>query len=171
MIKVGWKISLLNNFHNREIFDCDDIALNDYLKYQANQHMKSNISQTYVASSIATGNRILGYYSICVGSVEYCSLPNNIQKKLPKYPIPIARIARLAVDIGSQKTGLGRYLLMNALERFKDISQIIGIFAVVVDAKHEKAKNFYCKHGFIELPSSPLTLLLPLKNINASFYH
>jgi predicted GNAT family N-acyltransferase len=160
----SWSITTLNNQHDRSNFDCGDSALNNYLKTLASQHIKTNISRTFVATTLVNSAKILGFYTLSAGSIAFDSLPD----KLPKYPIPIIRIGRLAVEKQLQGQGVGEYLLMDALHRCASHAKEIGIYGVVVDAKHQKAKNFYLKYGFVELTKSPLTLFVSIKDITAT---
>lgn len=164
MPKSTWIVNLLNNEHNRTHFDCGEIVLNDYLQKLAGQHSKSNISKTFIATTSDDPEKILGFYTLSTGSITFDSLPQQF-KKLPKYPIPILRIGRLAVDKSWQGQGIGEYLLMDALNRSATHAKEIGMIGVVVDAKHEAAKNFYLKYGFCELNNSPLTLIIPTQDI------
>lgn len=112
--------------------------------------------------------KILGFYSFSAGSIDFDTLPQDIYKRLPKYPIPIARLSRLAVDKTAQGKGLGEWLVMDAFKRCVKLSKEIGIFGLVVDAKHENAKTFYLQYGFHELATQSLTLFIPTKTIIAT---
>jgi ribosomal protein S18 acetylase RimI-like enzyme len=70
----------------------------------------------------------------------------------------VARLARLAVNREFQGRGLGEDLLLDALNRVLRASGDIGIVAVLLDVKHEKAKRFYTRYEFESLPDQPLTL-------------
>jgi GNAT superfamily N-acetyltransferase len=138
-------------------------ALNNYIQTLASQHAKKRIGKTFVALNEENPAKILGFYTICAGSIAFDSL--NPSLNLPKYPIPIARIARLAVDLASQKKRVGERLLMDGLYRTAHLAKELGMFGVIVDAKDEKARDFYFKYGFSELINKPLTLILPIKSI------
>lgn len=157
------------SFHNRDFFDCDVVELNIFLKQHANQNQLKNISKTYVAVHNTINNHkpklILGYYTLSSGQIHCEQLPLNIKVKLPKHPVPIVRIGRLAVDKNYKGQGIGGFLLYDALSKVLDISEKIGIFAVIVDAKNADAKNFYKKYDFIELQESTMTLFLPIETI------
>jgi GNAT superfamily N-acetyltransferase len=165
MINCEWVLETINKKHHRSSFDCGEADLNNYLKRFARQNAKNNISQTFVIVSHKDDKKILGFYSFSVGSIEFHSLPQDIYKRLPKYPIPIARLSRLAVDKTAQGKGLGEWLVMDAFKRCVNISKEIGIFGLVVDAKHERAKKFYFQYGFHELTAQSLTLFIPTKTI------
>jgi GNAT superfamily N-acetyltransferase len=77
----------------------------------------------------------------------------------------MVRLSRLAVDKTMQGKGLGEFILMDSLQRSTTLAIEMGIFGVLVEAKHEKAKGFYQKYGFRELVTQPLTLFLPIKTI------
>ncbi len=156
------KIETIDKPHPRDAFDCGIDQLNAFLNKYARQNQKNNISKTYVA--IPNGEKnIIGYYTITSGHIDFDALPPN--NKHPSYPVSIARIARLAVDLKSHGQGIGGYLLYDALTKIKAASEIIGIYAVVVDAK-ETSKSFYTNYGFINLQKSQNTLFLPMKTID-----
>ncbi len=159
----------LDNKLNKESFDCGINPLNDYLKKYANQDQKRGISLTFVAINSELDKQLLGYYSISMAQVEIDSLPEENRKKLPRYPIPAMRLARLAVDQSQQGKGLGETLLFHALSKATKFYQEIGIAGVIVDASNEKARNFYLKYDFIPLIVSsinyPLPLFLTIKTI------
>jgi GNAT superfamily N-acetyltransferase len=161
------------SFHknlNREEFDCGVQALNDYLSKQANQDQSRNVCRVYVLISEKNPNKIIGYYSLNVGSIALLSFPESLRKKLPKYPIPVAWIGRLAIDKAYQRKDWGETLLMHALQKIAQVSQDVGIFAVILDAKDGEAKVFYQKYGFIPFVDQPLKLFLPIQTILESFF-
>lgn len=162
MIGFDGQIELLTATHDRRNFACGEPALDDYLRRLARQHAASKISRTYVA---AKGDRILGYYSLAMSAIRKEHLPEHYQKRFPNYPVPVARLARLGVDLRQQGIGLGKLLLMDALYRCCRLSDEISLVAVVVDAKHERAQRFYRQFNFEEFPDTPLTLWLPIAAI------
>ena len=93
-------------------------------------------------------------------------IPEKDRKRQPNFPLPVARLARLAVDLRCQGHGLGELLLVNALHRCKTISEMIGMLGVLVDAKDDGARAWYERYEFIHLPASPLTLWLPTSAIS-----
>ncbi|MGI9065034.1 MAG: GNAT family N-acetyltransferase [Pyrinomonadaceae bacterium] len=153
-------IEKLSSRHDRSHFDCGAKELNAYLKQYSGQHERKGIGRTYVAVDEGQ-SRIFGYYTISSGAVAFDTVPEN----LPHHPIPVALIGRLAVDNGAGGRGLGETLLIHALRSAQRVSEIMGLYAVVVDALNEKAKNFYMKYGFNELADDQLHLYLPIRTI------
>lgn len=152
------RIELLAPSHNRRGFACGDNALDDYLRRFARQHAEAKISRTYVACK---GENILGYYSLAMSAIRKDQLPQQYQARFPNFPLPVARLARLAVDSRHQRQGLGELLLADALCRSYRLSEEIGMIGVVVDAKHEKAMAYCRRFEFESLPDSQLILWLP----------
>lgn len=106
-------------------------------------------------------SEVLGYYTISSGYVTFDTVP----EKLPRYPIPVVHLGRLAVDLRMQGRGAGKMLLVDALRRSVRVSEYLGIYAVEVRALHERARSFYLKYGFASLQDDPSHLYLPLKTL------
>jgi len=158
MTELAFRIEALSPAHNRRRFSCGDPQLDDYLQRFARQQAASNVSRTYVASQ---GEAILGYYSLAMSAISKAQLPERHLTRFPNFPLPVARLARLAVDARFQGQGLGERLLADALYRCHRLAGEIGMVGVIVDAKHEKAKAYCQRFEFESLPDSPLTLWLP----------
>ena len=96
-------------------------------------------------------------------------MPDDERKGLPRYPVPTALIARLAVDTSAQGRGLGRELLMDGISRIVHAADEIGIHAVEVEAKDRKAHSFYEKYGFASLLDDPQHMFLSIKVAKRAF--
>jgi GNAT superfamily N-acetyltransferase len=166
---IDCRIEPLSRTHDRRQFDCREPALNDYLTRHARQNQDSGVSRTFVAVSTERAERIVAYYSLAVGAIDKAHLPAVAAKRFPNFPLPVARLARLAVDRQMQGQGLGDYLLIDALRRCCVASREVGIVAVMIDAKHERAKAFYARYEFESLPEQPLTLWLPMAILQRLF--
>ncbi len=153
-------IEKLSSRHDRSAFDCGVEELNAYLKKYSGQHERRGISRTYVG--VEEGKRpALGYYSISSGAVAFETVPES----MPRHPVPVALIGRLAVDKSARGQGLGEMLLVHALRSAQRASEVVGIYAVVVDAWDEAARKFYLKYGFDELRDDRFHLYLSTKVI------
>jgi GNAT superfamily N-acetyltransferase len=157
-------IAPLNKDHDRAGFHCNVDTLDHYIHKQAGQDIKRRISRIFVAEQPGNSKEILGYYSLSTLSVQLSDLPENLAKKLPRHPIPAALIGRLAVSKHAQGHGIGRMLLIDAIQRTLSVSDQIAIFAMIVDAVNDNARGFYEKYGFTCLKDSSKRLFLPLKS-------
>jgi len=156
---------LLTKDHDRYSFDCGVPALNDYLKKYALQNQKKHAARTYVATR---GNRIAGYYSLAYGSVSLEEAPQSVKSRLPRHPVPVIVLARLAVDSIEQARGLGAALHKDALLRTLQAAEIAGLRAMLVHAKDDSPKRFYEKYGFEPSPIDAYHLFLRLSDILSS---
>jgi len=158
-------IRLLDAQHRREGFDCGDAVLNEFLLRQAGQQQRRGFGKTYVALA-GDEATVIGFVTVSAGQIATASLSS--QSRLPRYPAPILRIGRLAVDARHQGKGIGQDLLAFALRLAVEFSQRVGLYTVVVGAKHDKAKAYYRKLGFIACVDNPLCLYLPIATLEQS---
>jgi len=155
---ADWHEEPIGRHHDRKGFDCDSRHLNDYLGRYARQNHESG----GVAVSPAEPARVLGFYSISPGAIEFARVPTKLTKKLGRYDVPVFRIGRLAIDRSVQGRGLGGDLLLAAGERALAVSAQVGGVALAIDAKEEKAAGWYERFGALALLDDPLKLILPL---------
>lgn len=157
-------IEQLAKKHNRATFSCGVHALDRYIRQQASQDTRRRVARLFVAT-LDDPKLVAGYYTLSAASVDRGDLSEEVRRKLPRYPVPVARIGRLAVDKRFQGRGLGACLLMDALERVLMASQVVAMYALIVDATNNAAKEFYEKYGFVAFPRSPLKLFIPLETV------
>jgi GNAT superfamily N-acetyltransferase len=144
--------------------DCGQAALNQYLQRFALSNQKAHSAQTYVA---CCDGAVRGFYSLAVGSVEPNAAAPRVGKGMPRHPLPVMLLARLAVDAGHQRAGLGRALLKDALIRTVRAAEIAGIRALLVHAKDEAARNWYFQWEFEPSVTDPFHLFLLMKDLKA----
>ncbi|GAB4257000.1 MAG: hypothetical protein Kow0079_14150 [Vicingaceae bacterium] len=158
-------VVLLEKYHIRSDFQCEETGLTDYLHKQVNQDIKKGLATCFVVAD--ENHKVLGYYTLSTESLGQASVPTKYVKHLPKnYNVPVVFLGRLARDKSQRGKGLGEFLLMDALFRSYYLSKnSIGAMAVVVDPISDFAFNFYKKYGFIELPDSG-RMFLPMKLIS-----
>lgn len=145
-------------------FDCGRPALNQFLYRFALINQRAGSAQTYVCCE---EGKVVGYYSLTVGSVEPVNAPTRVAKGLARHPLPVMILARLAVDKAYQGKGLGRALLKDVLLRTLQASDIAGIRALLVHAKDDLARKWYEQWEFESSPTDPLHLYLILKDLKA----
>jgi GNAT superfamily N-acetyltransferase len=163
---MGWLFYEVTNSNlNRTLFDCGIFELNDYLQRYARQNHKKGVAKTWVMVKDDNEQIPIGYYSISMAELKQESLSDEVKKGFPRYPLPVIRVGKLAVDKQFQGQQLGELLLVDIFQRGSKISQEIGVVGFLVDAINEKAKHFYLKYGFTPLIDSPLSLFLPMRNI------
>lgn len=161
---MSFAIEPLSREHDRATFDSGEPALDDFLHRHARQNQEKNVSRTYVA--VRSGERkVLGFYTLASGAVHFEHLPEDVRRRLPRYPVPVVHLARLAVDRSVRGLRLGEFLLLDALRRAARVADEMGVFAVEVTAKHERAREFYLRYGFRPFVDERLRLYLPIETL------
>jgi GNAT superfamily N-acetyltransferase len=103
--------------HQRSSFCCGEPMLDEFIRAYVTQYEKRRLGKTFVAVRAEDVRRVVGYYTLAAGAVAFAHLPQEVAKKLPKHPVPVILLARLAIDRTVQGQGLGEKLLVDALER------------------------------------------------------
>jgi len=131
--------------------------------------MERRSAITYVLVDPATPKEIIGFYSLSAATVLLDFVPEEMAKKLGRQQsVPTTLMGRLALSRSHQGKGLGERLLWDALNRSEASSRAIGSVAVIVDAKDEKAANFYERFGFRRFADPRLRLCLMTATIAAA---
>jgi predicted GNAT family N-acyltransferase len=163
-----FRVEPLGRLHDRAAFSCGSEPLDNYLKRQASQDVAKRAAVCFVLTP--DGKTVGGYYTLSQYSVDLVKLPEEIAKRLPKYPeVPATLLGRLAISERFRGQKLGEFLLLDALYRCLQQSKQVASAAVVVDAKDEPAKRFYEHFEFLALPDIPNRLFLPINTIEDLF--
>ena len=146
--------------HDTSAFTCRHEVLNSWLRKRAMANAVSGASRTYVVSS---GRQVVGYYALAAGSIANENAPGRLRRNMPD-PLPVIVLGRLAVHNDWSGRGIGSGLLRDAVTRSIRAAELIGVRALLSHAIDADAKTFYLKHGFIESPLDPLSVMLGLSS-------
>lgn len=168
------EIRALARDDDRSDFSCGQADLDRFFEHYAGQNQfKLHLAVTYVA---LVDGRVAGFATVAPASIERASLPSaRLRKRLPIYPLPVLRLARLGVDVRAQGLGLGKALLRHVLGLALVQRDGFGCVGVVTDAKAD-AVPFYEALGFEPiddvreglLVSEPLPMFLGIETIAAA---
>lgn len=142
-------------------FCCGQPLLDEYIRRYAAQDVRRNVARVFIATPGRDSHVLGGFFTLSAGSVSCSELPEALAKKLPRYPVPVALIGRLAVDTDFQGKGLGSILLADACQKVTQASATLAVAGIVVSAKDAAAAAFYRHFGFLSFPGQPTRLLLP----------
>lgn len=160
------RIELLSKTHDREGFDCGEIALNQFLQRTARQHIQKGLSRTFVLVDSEQPSVIIGFFTLSLCETQVECLPQRWAKKYPSI-VPGVKLARLAVSLNRQRYGIGGILLVEAMKKALVIADNAGVIGLFVDAKDSSAKAFYERYGFEGTKERPLLLFLPLSGLSS----
>jgi ribosomal protein S18 acetylase RimI-like enzyme len=150
-------------------FACGEESLARWLQRYAGQRERRDATRTFVATD--EQGAVCGYYTLVAGHLEHVEATEAVRKGLSRhFPIPVAILARLAVDERSQGQGLGPSLLNDALERICRAAQEVAVQAVVVHAINQVAVGFYERFGFRSLSEAPRSLMVTLAELKEAGY-
>jgi len=161
---MPYRFEPLTKQHDRAGFRCGSPPLNSYLQHLARKDTERRVAATFVMVEEVAPTAIVGYYTLSAFTVELAELPEELQRKLPRYPrLPATLLGRLARD--ERFPGTGSLLLMDALARAYQQSAQVASLALVADAKDEVALKFYRKFGFALLGNHPNRVFLPMGTV------
>lgn len=146
-------------------------ALDDYFARHALPNDRGGISRCFVLRPDVEGLPVVcGFYTLSMASVHADAIRAALKARLPRYPLPVALIGRLAVDERARGRGYGEALLVDALTRVVGASESVGCVGVIVDAKDDGAERFYARYGFVtvEAETWPRRMLLALATAKAA---
>jgi GNAT superfamily N-acetyltransferase len=147
--------------HRLEEFHSGEPALDEWLKKRALKNSAGGASRCFV---LCSNNIVIGYYSLSAGAVAHETAPKSMRRNMPD-PVPVLLLGRLAVDRKFHNQGLGSGLLRDAMLRSVYIARDAGVFAMLVHALHDQAKQFYFSRGFVQSPLQPMTLMMTMATV------
>jgi GNAT superfamily N-acetyltransferase len=165
---AGLRLERLDAHHDLSTFDSGNDELDGWLQRHGLAAQQMDSARTFV---LTKHDRVVGYFSLTMGSVLRQDAPAKLVRGLPAYPVGMVLVARLAVDRREQGNGLGGILLAEALRKAVAAGDAAAARLVVVDAIDENAARFYERHGFLPAPEHPLRLYRRMKDIVRSLDH
>jgi len=167
MILPAWHEAPVSKLHDRQGFDCGDAQLNEFLAKYARQAHESGSAKTFCAIDSANPGKILGFYSITPAQLDYGRMPDGLKKGLPRHDVGGFRLARLATDRSVHGQGLGGQLLGAAARRAILAAKSVGGLILVIDAKNDRAADWYASYGGVRLDDAPRVLVMSLSTFAA----
>ena len=151
----------LDRTHDLSAFSSGVPSLDDWLRRRALANQYTGASRTFV---VCEASNVVAYYALASGGVMASHAPGRFRRNMPD-PIPVAILARLAIDTPWQGRGLGRALVQDAVFRLVNAAKTLGIRGVLVHAISAEAKAFYLALGFNPSPLDPMTLMISLADL------
>ena len=162
MTLPAWHEEPIAKSHRRQEFDCGDADMNQFLQRYARQSHERNAAKTFCAIDDGLPDRILGFYTIAPAAVALDQVPPSMTGGLARHEVAGYKLARIATDVTVAGQGLGGQLLAAAALRCLRAASEVGGVLLIIDAKGERAANWYASYGAEPLVDHPLTLVMPL---------
>lgn len=146
-------------------FRSGSVSLDEWLQSYSLANQRSGMTMTFVSTPVGS-SEVTGFYSLATGGVAHNDAPARVRTGVPRHPVPVIILARLAVHEEHQGLGLGRGLLRDALVRVANAAEEIGVRALLIHAKDDQARAFYrAQAEFDPSPVDPLQLFLLMKDL------
>ncbi len=165
MSRPRLQIERLAAHHDLSTFQSGNADLDGWLRRHALAAQEMDSARTFL---LIGDGRIVGYFSLTMGSVLRADAPAKLVRGLPAYPVGMVLLARLAVDEREQGKGFGAVMLADALRKAIAAGEAAAARVIVVDAVDEGAARFYSRHGFVPAPQQPLRLYRRMKDVRTS---
>lgn len=152
----------LSDEHRLDDFQCTSPELATWLVHRARKSHREGASRCFVVCD--EQKNVIGYYALAAGAVSHAFAPGSVKRNMPDL-LPVAVLGRLAVHVDWARKGIGQGLLKDAVQRALQAAQQMGIRVLLSHAIDEPARAFYLKHGFIESPVDPMTVMLSMTRL------
>lgn len=140
------RIERLAEEHDRSSFRCGNETMDRWFADHAWTAQRQDSARTFVL--IDDDEQVIGFYSLTMGSVEKAAAPSRLVRGLPRHPVPMVLLARLAIDASTRGQGLGSSLLFEALHRAALAAEHAAARLIAVDPIDDDARRFYKRWGF-----------------------
>lgn len=158
----AWHEEPIGKHHDRKAFDCGDAAMNEFLHRYARQSHDAGGAKTFLAIDNADNTTVLGFYSLAPGALAYADTPEMVRRGLARHDVPGFRLARIATHMRVQGKGIGGQLLAAAGRRCLRAAADVGGVILIIDAKNDRAADWYAAYGAVPLANTPCTLVMSL---------
>jgi GNAT superfamily N-acetyltransferase len=161
-VQLAQSVRFAPGRHDLSAFDCGSDAQTRWLRRVARTAQAARTAVVYVVTPEGE-DRVVGYYALAAASVAQADVPAPLLKAAGRSPIPVILLARLGVDLGAQRHGLGIALVKDAMLRAHQAAETVGARALLVHAESATARDFYIHLAEFEpSPTDPLHLILPM---------
>jgi GNAT superfamily N-acetyltransferase len=151
---------------SRAAFSCGNGRIDNYFRINVrDQHEKYRI-RAYTA---VIGGSVAGFYTLIAASRPPNALSEESEKKFGRVKYtPCVYLGMLGVDLSSQGKGLGKILMLDAMNKTLEIAERCGVYAMILDAVDAEKAEFYRKLGFYFFLEGELSMFMPLSEIRAA---
>ena len=138
--------------------------LDEWLARHGTTAMRAGSARVYLAQREAN---VIGYFALAAGSVDAAGAGTRTRHGMPRHPIPVVLLARMAVSEDAQRRGVGRELVRHIALLTLGVAELVAVRALVVDAIDDVIAGFYERVGFTPNEANPSRLEILVKDLQA----
>lgn len=148
---------------DRAGFSCGNDTIDNFFKFNAKKQHQSHQARVYIA---AYNGLPIGYYYLVVKS----SLPDEVggpaERKFERAgSVPTIYLGMIGVSSQYQRQGLGKLLMLDAMKQTLKVSDLVGVYALTLDALNENVAELYEKWSFKRFIEGELSMYIAIPTI------
>ena len=156
-----YRIEPLGPQHDRGAFCCGNGLIDAFCTEHALKDHEKGKVRVFVACPDAT-NEVVGFYSLCLSTLEPKTILNI---GYGKRPIPAIYLAMVGVTKTHARKGLGTALMTDAFARTLQIVENAGAYCLWLDAVDEPTAEFYAGLDFRRITEGQLRMYIAVQTI------
>lgn len=158
-------IEPLNDLHQRNSFRCANLSIQNFCRGNLASQHRSRSLRAFVARR-TDDMAVLGYYYLTATSVEHASVGPQIGNQFHHLDkIPAVYLGMIGVHSDHARQGLGTELMVHAFRQVDQITQMAGVWALILDAYDQQAAAYYERFDFRRFEPGSLEMYLPTGTI------
>ena len=152
---------------SRAAFCCGETRIDNFFRNNARDHHARNKVRVYVADyeSLPIGY----YYLVAVTHNPEMISPEAFEKFGRVKHAPCVYLGMLGVCEECQGNGVGKLLMLHAMRQTLKVADIVGLYALTLEAINEGMAERYEKWGFNRFASGRLEMFIALPTIRMLF--
>lgn len=154
---------------NRAAFSCGLDFIDNFFRNNARKHHDESRVKCYVALN---GADVVGYYWLVASSKDPDKISDKAREKFGRVGhAPCVYLGMIGVQLEHQGCGIGKRLMADALERTAAVADIVGVYALVLDAVDQEKADTYAAWGFeyfdanVVLDDGSIPMFIPINTI------
>ena len=151
--------------HKVRRFSCENPDYTTYLRAYGKKNMEMGMSTVYVAAKESDEAEILGYTTLSMGNVNADDVDDAVRGHLPRYPIPVLHLGKLATSKDHKGKGIGDLLIAHAAYLAVKLADQVGCHALQLDAETDDLVKYYAERDFIRMSVHNRLMYLPVATI------
>lgn len=170
------RIEPLSRNHKRAAFLCREAKIQNFCRNNARQHNDNFLIRAFVACA-PDSVEVLGFYYLSLTSYKIGDGDGTVQldaasdEKFERvHAVPAVYLGMIGVHTPYERRGIGKVLMLDAIQRTVKIAQHAGLYALTLDAVSEDIAKYYAENfdfRTFQAGKNGLEMFLPLKTILA----
>lgn len=150
----------------RAAFCCGNDRIDNFFRNNSrDQHTKNRV-RVYVAY---LEREPIGYYYLVAATHPPEAVSKEAEEKFGRVKsTPCVYLGMIGVHGDCQENGVGKLLMLHAMQKTLEVANLIGIYALTLEAIDQKTAERYASWGFSPFIAGELAMYIPIKTIRTA---